>query len=133
MIAPGDKAHAHHDALSTRVDFRGPPRNGPALRAVPLPGPSKQTSLAPDCSRARAAAPPPAIHQPKLIDRFREALRSRHYSRRTEQCYSHWVKRFIFFHHVRHPATMAEPEINAFLNHLAVKERVSAHPPRHKP
>jgi integron integrase len=36
------------------------------------------------------------------------------------------VKRFIFFHKVRHPAEMAEPEINAFLTHLAVKEKVSA-------
>jgi hypothetical protein len=31
-----------------------------------------------------------------------------------------WVKRFIYFHRVRHPAEMAEPEINAFLTHLAV-------------
>ncbi len=36
------------------------------------------------------------------------------------------MKRFIFFHNVRHPAEMAEPEITAFLGHLAVKERVSA-------
>jgi len=63
---------------------------------------------------------------PKLLDRLREALRSRHYSRRTENAYCHWVKRFIFFHHVRHPADMAETEINAFLTHLAVKEKVSA-------
>ena len=64
--------------------------------------------------------------KPKLMDRLREAIRSRHYSRRTEQTYCHWVKRFIFFHKVRHPAEMAEPEINAFLTHLAVKEKVSA-------
>ena len=64
--------------------------------------------------------------QPKLLDRFREALRSRHYSRRTEQTYCLWVKRFIYFHKVRHPAEMGEPEINAFLTHLAVKERVTA-------
>jgi len=64
--------------------------------------------------------------KPKLMDRLREALRSRHYSRRTEQTYCHWVKRFIFFHKVRHPAEMAEPEINDFLTHLAVKEKVSA-------
>ena len=64
--------------------------------------------------------------KPKLLVRLREALRSRHYSRRTEQCYCHWVKRFIFFHKVRHPAEMAEPEINAFLSHLAIKEKVSA-------
>lgn len=60
------------------------------------------------------------------MDSLREALRSRHYSHRTEQTYCHWAKRFIFFHKVRHPAEMAEPEINAFLTHLAVKEKVSA-------
>jgi integron integrase len=64
--------------------------------------------------------------EPKLLDRLREALRSRHYSRRTEETYCHWVKRFIYFHNVRHPAEMAEAEINAFLTHLAVKEKVSA-------
>jgi integron integrase len=42
------------------------------------------------------------------------------------QTYCHWVKRFIYFHKVRHPDEMGEPEINAFLTHLAVKERVAA-------
>jgi integron integrase len=64
--------------------------------------------------------------KPKLLEQLREALRSRHYSRRTEQTYCLWVKRYIRFHNVRHPAEMAEPEINAFLTHLAVKEKVSA-------
>ncbi len=81
------------------------PRHG---RVVPLTPPTDPT-------------PAPARQQPKLLDRLREALRSRHYSHATEQCYCHWVKRFIFFHHVRHPADMAEPEINAFLTYLAVK------------
>ena len=63
---------------------------------------------------------------PKLPDRLREALRTRHYSRRTEQAYCHWIKRFILFNNVRHPQEMAEPEINAFLTHLAIKEKVSA-------
>jgi len=36
-------------------------------------------------------APAPPSQQPKLLDRLREALSSRHYSRRTEQCYCHWV------------------------------------------
>jgi len=53
-------------------------------------------------------------------------MRSRHYSRRTEQTYCHWVKRFIYFHRIRHPAEMGEPEINAFLTHLAVEGKVSA-------
>ena len=64
--------------------------------------------------------------KPKLLDQLRESLRARHYSRRTEQTYCSWVRRFIFFHNVRHPEEMAEPEINAFLTHLAVKEKVSA-------
>lgn len=67
-----------------------------------------------------------APRQPKLLDRLHEALRARHYSRRTEQTYCCWVKRFIYFHNLRHPEEMAEPEINAFLTHLAVKEKVSA-------
>jgi site-specific recombinase XerD len=65
-------------------------------------------------------------NKPKLLDQLREGLRARHYSRRTEQTYCSWVKRFIYFHNVRHPAEMAEPEVNAFLTHLAVKEKVSA-------
>jgi len=88
-----------------------------------------------DASRTKAIPPasPRALHdpsggnlKPKLLDQLRQALRSRHYSRRTEQTYCHWVRRFIYFHHIRHPAEMAEPEINAFLTYLAVKGKVSA-------
>ena len=52
--------------------------------------------------------------RPKLLDQVRIALRSRHYSKRTEQTYVHWIKRYIFFHKVRHPAEMAEAEVNEF-------------------
>ncbi|MDH7560809.1 MAG: phage integrase N-terminal SAM-like domain-containing protein, partial [bacterium] len=64
--------------------------------------------------------------KPKLLDQVRSAIRTRHYSPRTEDAYVQWIKRFIFFHRVRHPAEMGEPEINAFLTHLALKEQVSA-------
>jgi len=63
---------------------------------------------------------------PKLMDQMRHALRTRHYSVRTEQAYCRWVLRFIRFHGLRHPAEMGEEEINAFLTHLAVKDHVSA-------
>jgi site-specific recombinase XerD len=53
-------------------------------------------------------------------------MRTRHYSKRTEQSYVHWIRRFIFFHQKRHPVDMAEAEVNQFLTHLAVKEKVSA-------
>ena len=69
---------------------------------------------------------PTTDNKPKLLTQLSQAIRSRHYSRSTEATYVHWIKRFIFFHHVRHPQEMAEPEINAFLTHLAVKEHVSA-------
>ena len=64
--------------------------------------------------------------QPRLLDRMSEALRTRHYSPRTEQVYVLWVKRFIRFHQLRHPKEMGEPEVNEFLTHLAVAEKVSA-------
>lgn len=92
-----------------------------------------QTSERVSRFKAGGGSRPPTVDSParfsrppKLLDQMREALRSRHYSRRTEQAYCQWVKRYIHFHHVRHPAEMAEPEINAFLTHLAVKEKVSA-------
>lgn len=54
------------------------------------------------------------------------AVQARHYSRRTEQAYRHWVSRFLYFHQGRPPAEMAEADINRFLTHLAVTEKVSA-------
>jgi integron integrase len=63
---------------------------------------------------------------PRLLDQMREALRARHYSVRTERSYCAWVRRFVHFHGLRHPAEMGEAEINAFLTHLAVDEDVSA-------
>ena len=68
------------------------------------------------------AAPQP----PKLLDRVRHACRVRHYSIRTEDAYHDWCERFIRFHGIRHPSTMAEPEVNAFLTHLAVERNVAA-------
>jgi hypothetical protein len=64
--------------------------------------------------------------EPKLLDRMAMALRSRHYSRRTGQTHFHWAKQYICFHDIRHPAEMGEAEINAFLTHLALKEKAIA-------
>jgi len=63
---------------------------------------------------------------PRLLDRLRQALRSRHYSPRTEESYRRWIVRFINFHHRRNPATMGGEEVTAFLNYLAERRRVSA-------
>lgn len=66
------------------------------------------------------------VQPPKLLDRLREACRVRHMSIRTEKAYHDWAERFIRFHGIRHPDTMAEPEVNAFLTHLAVARQVAA-------
>jgi len=63
---------------------------------------------------------------PRLLDRVRGACRLRHYSRRTEDCYVHWIQRYVRFHNVRHPSEMGAGEINAFLTDLAVRGHVSA-------
>jgi len=64
--------------------------------------------------------------KPKLLDQLHEAIRVRHLSHRTAAAYRHWIRRYLFFHHLRHPSEMGEVEINAFLTHLAVQERVTA-------
>jgi site-specific recombinase XerD len=63
---------------------------------------------------------------PKLLDQMRESMRARHYRARTEETYCQWVRRYILFHDKRHPTEMGEYEINAFLTHLAVNDKVSA-------
>lgn len=62
----------------------------------------------------------------KLLDQVRDVLRLKHYSYRTEQTYCDWIERFIRFHRLRHPAEMAEPEVSAFLTHLARVGSVAA-------
>jgi integron integrase len=70
-----------------------------------------------------APAPP---GQPRLLDRVRQAIRARHYSLRTEEAYVGWIRRYILFHHKRHPSEMGATEINAFVTHLAVDGPVGA-------
>jgi hypothetical protein len=67
--------------------------------------------------------------KPRLLDRVRQALRARHLSRRTEEAYVAWIRRFIFFHDKRHPIEMGASEVTKFLTALAVDGR-SPPPPR---
>lgn len=89
-----------------------PPSPTPAVVAPPAVAPPAPP----------AGSPPPR----KLLDRVRDALRVRHYAIRTEDAYADWVKRFVLFHGKRHPDDMGEPEVNAYLTHLAVEGGVAA-------
>jgi integron integrase len=62
----------------------------------------------------------------KLLDQMRDALRTQHYSIRTENAYVDWARRFILFHDKRHPKDMGQAEVQAFLTHLAVEQHVAA-------
>jgi integron integrase len=64
--------------------------------------------------------------KPKLLDQVRLAIRTKHYSIRTEEAYVQWIKRFILFHHKRHPKEMGADEVSQFLSDLAVKRHVAA-------
>ena len=69
-------------------------------------------------------APIPAEGR-RFVDDVRADMRARGYAYPTERTYLHWIKRFIRFNNKRHPQDMGRPEIEAFLNHLAVESTVS--------
>lgn len=63
--------------------------------------------------------------KPKLLDRIAIRVRELNYARSTERTYCYWDKKFILFHHKKHPAEMGSQEIEAFLSHLVVYLNVS--------
>lgn len=66
------------------------------------------------------------MEQLSLLDQVRNKIRLQHKSRRTEESYLYWIKRFILFHKKKHPSLMREKEIEQFLTFLAVDEEVAA-------
>lgn len=90
--------------------------------------PSSPRALASPHTPALAVyeGPPAEARPPKLLDRVRAAIRARHYSRRTEEAYVLWVRRFILHHGTRHPLEMGEAEVSSFLTSLAVRQQVGA-------
>src|SRR5258708_61373 len=66
------------------------------------------------------------LRRPRLLDQVHEAIRRRYFSRRTEETYVYWIKRFIYSSGRRHPAALGEAEVTGFLNHLAAERKVAA-------
>jgi len=67
----------------------------------------------------------PAPQPRKLVDHVRDVLRVNHYSVRTEEAYVGWIRRFILYHSKKHPREMGALEVELYLTHLAVGEKVS--------
>jgi integron integrase len=102
-------------------DFRLADRDEPRLTlvgAVRLPG---LAALLPDAPNAHVS---PEIA--RLLDRARAAIRTRHYSPRTEKAYVGWIRRFCSAHGGRPPELMGLPEVARYLAHLAIRSKVSA-------
>ena len=69
----------------------------------------------------------PLLPQPvRLLDSLRFHVRALHYSRRTEEAYVHWVRRYVVFHGKRHPRELGGAHVSAFLSALANERNVAA-------
>ena len=90
---------------------------GPHHTALQRKGAPRQIPEAPAEHVATAQA---------LAERVRQAIRQRHYSRRTEKSYVGWVRRFLAFHHYADATRMGTSEVREYLTHLATNRRVSA-------
>ena len=60
-----------------------------------------------------------------FLESVRDGVRVRHLSDKTEQAYTHWVRRFVLHHGKRHPRDLGEAEVAEFLTHLAMRRRVA--------
>ena len=70
---------------------------------------------------------------PKLLDQLRDRLRYKRMSLRTEEAYMGWARRFILFHGKRHPSSLAEREVVAFLQDLSASNQVGRFHPQPGP
>lgn len=66
------------------------------------------------------------IIKPKLLDQVRINLRTNRYSKKTEQCYTSWIRQFIIFNNKTHPDKLDAEEIKNFLNYLVIERHVSS-------
>ncbi len=61
----------------------------------------------------------------RLLDQVSLCCRRHHYSKRTEEAYSYWIRRYVLFHGRRHPRDLGEGDARGFLDAL-VNSKVAA-------
>jgi len=103
-----------------------PPRSVGGHTAVSGSGPPAKTSVPETSSPPGPLSAEAGAAANAVIQRLRQAIRQRHYSRRTEKSYAGWVRRFVAFQHYRDPVLLGTAEVRAYLTHLAVRQQVSA-------
>lgn len=61
-----------------------------------------------------------------MLDQVATTCRRRHFSRRTEEAYRFWIRKYIYFHGIKHPRDVGIAGIAPFINFLAVEKHVAA-------
>ena len=110
--------------MSTTHEGRGEGEGGRGV-GPRVPTPSPPHPNVPILLPPNPNAPIPSPPNPKLLTILRSKLRVGHYSRRTEQAYVSWTRRFVRHHGLVHPAELAEREVVSFLRHLAEDRHVA--------
>jgi len=64
--------------------------------------------------------------KPRLVERVQQTIRTKHYSRSTENAYWGWIRRYVLYHEMRHPDQRDARAIGAFLAHPAIHDKVTA-------
>jgi integron integrase len=82
-------------------------------------------SMEPRIPLSHLTASPDPDRRFRLMEIVRRRLRERRYSRRTEEAYVHWIRRYIVFNDRRHPRDLEENDVRRFLSSLAVEEHVA--------
>lgn len=75
---------------------------------------------------AELNAGPDAARPLRFMEVVRRRMREERLSRRTQEAYVYWVRRFIRFHDRRHPKALTEDDVVAFLSSLVVEGGVAA-------
>lgn len=65
-------------------------------------------------------------NSPRLLDQLRTAIRYKHYSYATEKAYVYWVRFYIRFHNLQHPAKLGAAHVETFLKFLSTQRNVSS-------
>jgi integron integrase len=83
-------------------------------------------SLPPQIPLAHLVAPPDPARRFRLLEQVRARLRERRYSRRTEEAYVGWIRRYVIFHDRRHPRDLGAEHVRQFLSALALEKRAAS-------
>jgi integron integrase len=65
-------------------------------------------------------------YKSQLLQSLQSNMRLQHLSRRTEEAYVYWVKRFVRFCGLRHPGELGAGDVRRFLSHLVERRNLSA-------